>query len=1006
VTLLQYSAQHIFWAIAVRIMDNDQFPSWSSRPDTLAHLIAGLNASSTPLTSGNDAAWEQPGLEDRSNHKPRFISDPRDISMIRSPLPPLVNNTPVSRPLPQRRGRSTSQVRAAVSLGEQASSVSSFEPPLRSIFVSGPPTASVSANTALASLSPAAPSSGSGPLAALTHAGSSRRAHFRYADVTPPQSPVRGSSSRISLLNPEKEVDDPTKNVIPGSSEDASANTSAAFARLFASSNGPSPDPPFSRGLSHLRSSTGIGRPLRDPSTLTGHLLRHGLEEGRYSDVTVIAFGQKYHLHKLLLDRVPFFSSAFSGPWAESSSHEMTLLPEEIDSNISREAFELALKRIYGTHSPAQEDQETIGLFATACWLDMPRLVDSCVESILRQMRPSTLHRLIKLVTNNYYGKAGDRILSSAKAMLCREGWEMPYENWDDIPAEVVREVVGGDPFFVPGEWERWFLTLKLLNRRLRAKAVDAGLVSPSGRYLYPKPASLRFFAVRFDITSGRNSALSHHRDIAEKDEPWVALYASPEIAPLLVLLDEGIHYVHLRFEQLQQIRNQKDILGVPILPEKVIYDALWMSMELRQRILNAHETDVELGLSQIVHEEHDDADEALHPDQPGLSNKGNERVRRGRESTDDGHHDVEVGSWDGQDKPRKFWIPSHDVSCVMGGTREACLAANSTTTTDWTTHAARLSASLEPADVAWALDLTAHGLDHARPPARALSPTSPPRYSHYPPFRFSAEFPHPRTLTEKKRVYSQTVWYAGSMWNLYIQRVSTSKSQQLGIYLHRAKDKDPSDDPLAQFIPATVDDRIGQLEREMLLQKIGRRNRNWRPDALALGSEPDREDDSTTASVPEFDPSTATAVLGPGFVSPSTPRRPDGSARTHKISQNPGGGGGDVVRQPLTGPQLLGADEEDEELVRRANRKYSVSTMPPYMDARPTIKTYFKIYSPSRGGRLLSIYESAPDKFDVSKSWGWKSSQMVLDDGFGGYDVTKSASDSKLRYVVVLGNI
>ncbi|KAK5275321.1 hypothetical protein LTR40_013221, partial [Exophiala xenobiotica] len=93
-----------------------------------------------------------------------------------------------------------------------------------------------------------------------------------------------------------------------------------------------------------------------------------------------------------------------------------------------------------------------------------------------------------------------------------------------------------------------------------------------------------------------------------------------------------------------------------------------------------------------------------------------------------------------------------------------------------------------------------------------------------------------------------------------------------------------------------------------------------------------------------------------------------------------------------VSGAQMLDEDEEDEELVRR-NRKYNVSTMPPYMDSRATIRTYFKIYSPSKAGRLLSIYESAPDRFDVSKSWGWKSSQMQLDDGIG-IDAAKTSKD------------
>lgn len=901
--------------------------------------------------------------------------------------PPIHHNTTTSLPSRPSQRRAVSANHAPLlGYGDIATSPVSFDPPLRSIFVSGPPTASVSANTAQASLSTAVASSSSNPVAALTSAGGNRRMNIRLGDVTPSASPS-GMIPRYPLLHLEKDVDDPTASTNDPSYNNTATNTSAHLSRLFVTSDVTSPGSvPHSRPYP-FRAGSGVSRGS-DTATLSGHLLHHGFEEGRHSDVTIRAFGRSYKLHKLLLDRVPYFSSAFGGSWAESMAQEMAILPEELDANITQSAFELALKRLYGTYFPEQEEDEAIGLFATACWLDMPELVDSCVDSILRQMQPATLHSLIKLVTHNFYGKAGDRILASAKAMLCRDGWEMPYEYWDEIPAEIVREIVGGDPFFVPGEWDRWYLVLKLLNRRLRAKAVENGLVSPGGLYLVPKPNSLRFFAVRFDTTY-RHSG--HNRYVSEKDEAWIALYTSPEIAPLLVLLDEGIHYVHLRFEQLQQIRIQRDILGVPVLPEKVISDALWMSMELRQKVLNARDGDVELGLSDMA-EEIEEAEHRLK--QEATTNKKGKVRESAFESSNDSSAEMESGSWDGNGKPRKFWIPTHDVSCIMGGTREASLAANSTSIAEWTTHAARLSASLEPTDVAWALDFNmGNAVDSGRPPSRGYSPTLSPRYSYYPPFRFSAEFPHPRTLKEKKRVYSHTVWYAGSMWNLYIQRVNTSKVPQLGIYLHRAKDKDPCDDPLAQFVPASVDDRIGQLEREMLLRRTERRNRGFRPDGTGQSINADHDDDAGH----EFGQLGDTE--GEGL---SSDRRAGGPGRSRKTSQNPISNRGE---QWTPSSLMLDSDDEDEELLR-VNRTFNISAIPPYMDGRPTIKTYFKIYSPSKAGRLLSIYESAPDKFDVSKSWGWKSSQMVLDDGLGACDTTKTTKDGKLRYMVVIGNI
>jgi hypothetical protein len=38
-----------------------------------------------------------------------------------------------------------------------------------------------------------------------------------------------------------------------------------------------------------------------------------------------------------------------------------------------------------------------------------------------------------------------------------------------------------------------------------------------------------------------------------------------------------------------------------------------------------------------------------------------------------------------------------------------------------------------------------------------------------------------------------------------------------------------------------------------------------------------------------------------------------------------------------------------------------------------------------------LSVYESAPDKFDFSQSWGWKSSTLMLEEEFSSPTSTSS---------------
>ena len=716
----------------------------------------------------------------------------------------------------------------------------------------------------------------------------------------------------------------------------------------------------------------------------------------------MVAFGTKYALHRLLLDRAPFFSSALSEPWFESSAKEITLHPEDIDSNITQVAFELALKRLYGCNFAAEEDKEAIGLFATGCWLEMADLIEYSVTSLLRQMSPPRLAPLIRLVTSNYYGQAGDRILASAKAMLCRDGWEMPLRYWDGISGDIVREILGGDGFFVPGEWERWILAKRVLDRRLKIRATEAGLFDSNRRLKRQPPDSMNFLAIRFDSVYRTNSVFGG-RHTPEAQDPWLALYTCPDVAALLVLLDEGIHYVHLSFEQLQKIREQRDVLGVPVMPEKVISNALWMSMELRQKIMNARELDMELGLRKVSEDAPPERSANGEGDGQisGSSNVAPSTKAGKQVQVDLGEaeeDEMESGSWDGNGKPRKFWIPHTDSTSVMGGNPDAIAAAANGVRPVMTRHLSRFSASIDPQDIPWAADFTAPATERPQTPGRAVpaEPTVPISFTHYPPFRFAAEFPSSRLLKEKKRVYSRTVWYAGSLWNVYVQKVETTKNTQLGVYLHRAKEKEASEEHMAAG-HNSVDERIGHLEREMLMRRNERRSRRQHQVEARVEAE---EDTSGSSGDPD-----ATLVSGPS-PGPSRETTLSGLLRGNgimKASQTPGTLTLSSLPDRAYGAGTPDSSDENEELMK-ASQKFKVSTLPPYVDGRPTIKTYFKIYTPSKGGRMLSVYESAPDSFNFSQSWGWKSSSMILDDGIVGHEDGMRSKDGRLRFMVVIG--
>ncbi|MCJ1428968.1 hypothetical protein MMC29_006881, partial [Sticta canariensis] len=934
-----------------------------------------INHSSQLLSHAQPPIWTFPSASSSRNSPSPALADPLTSPTVfsqRTTLRQSSGSTPEQDPC------------APIPLAHQPSL---FNTPNRSIFASGPPTSSLSANTAQASMSAPSPANSTRPFSALaTPSSSSTRRNVHC------QSDSTASTRRNRIPRAEKDVDDPSVTVERTRSIERRANgTPTALTRLFAEASIPT----VSRQASYMRTPSGspyTRASSSETAPLPNHLYNRGLLNGRHSDIVVHAFGTRYALHRLLLDRAPFFSSALSEPWFESSSKEINLHPDDIDSNITQAAFELALKRLYGCNIASEEDKEAIGLFATGCWLEMADLIESSVTSILRQMSPVRLASLIRLVTSNYYGKAGDRILASAKAMLCREGWEMPLRYWDGISGEIAREIIGGDGFFVPGEWERWILAKKVLDRRLKTRAVEAGLFEKNGKHKQAPPDTMNFLAIRFDTVYRKNSAFSG-RPVPEAYDSWLALYTSPDIAALLVLLDEGIHYVHLSFEQLQKIRDQRDVLGLPVMPEKVISNALWMSMELRQKVVNAKDLDMELGLS-YGSEENPDVDTSDGAIEAKNSNAGTDASSQskgkqaGSNTQEDGEDDMESGSWDGNGKPRKFWIPYTDSTSVMGGNPDTIAAAANGTRPYMTRHLSRLSASIDPQDVQWASDFTASVNDRPQTPGRSMpsEPATPISYTHYPPFRFAAEFPSHRNLKEKKRVYSRTVWYAGSLWNVYIQKVETTKNTQLGVYLHRAKEKEERS--------GSVDERIGRVE--MLMRRNERTRHHQQIETRADA------DDDTSGSGGDLD---ATLVTDP-VSAPSSQAtalsnllRGDGIM---KASQTPGTLTLSNLPDRTYNGSNIGSEDENEELTD-TNKKFKSPTLPPYVDGRPTIKTYFKIYSPSKGGRMLSVYESAPDNFNFSQSWGWKSSTMILDDGLLGYEEGARSKDGRLRFMVVI---
>ncbi|KAG1749616.1 uncharacterized protein EDB91DRAFT_1344244 [Suillus paluster] len=229
-----------------------------------------------------------------------------------------------------------------------------------------------------------------------------------------------------------------------------------------------------------------------------------------------------------------------------------------------------------------------------------------------------------------------------------------------------------------------------------------------------------------------------------------------------------------------------------------------------------------------------------------------------------------------------------------------------------------------------------------------ASDATGKARWSPYPPFRFAVEFWDIDALKEKSRLHSQTIWYAGSLFNVYVQ-VVRKKGIQLGVYLHRQSHIDPIP---AHSAPLTFN-RVEHTHNRIpsLPLTASQSSPSIRP--------------LSRSTTPNSNPSTSSGLVTsyPSF--PST--------------------------IPATSPP--------------------VAPVQPYRDPRPAVAAYFTISCASSTGSSITRFTSVPDVFSVSQSWGWKSSSLrtedILEIGPDGQPVKPTTPAQKLnslRATIVLG--
>ncbi|KAI0638951.1 hypothetical protein C8Q77DRAFT_1045670 [Trametes polyzona] len=573
-----------------------------------------------------------------------------------------------------------------------------------------------------------------------------------------------------------------------------------------------------------------------------------------------------------------------------------------------------------------------------------------------------------------YYGAMSDKVGEAASCWLTRWGIDMlryeqqalssvvgkmPEVRWSsstqqtqwaaDRPGSAPPEMRGSrhavgragriEPA-VPVIWRRGGLTARWVRGILSSDA------------LFVRGEKERYEMAR-DVVEIRRAA----RVAGETGEP-----EEVEEAEFEPLFREGIYYANMHLDDLMAIsQDRSPSTGKPIVPLSVLQAAHWNYSALYHRITAR----------------------ALGSSSPSLSPSG------GVKELGLGMSDADIlkESLQSEEQNAAFYPIPGDSSLRLGD-----------------------STGLEGASMEQLFDLGtkkgAHsteanffGLEQAHRPAAAFvtgsaSGSAATQWTSHPPFRFAVEFWDVDALKEKSRLHSHTVWYAGSLYNVYVQ-VVRKKGIQLGIYLHRQSTVDPipaSSTPVVQMLPPPPRDRsvVGRGSSASVSSP--------RPPSLA-GSSIFRSHSpapmsplartSTTASAPTSPAAASSSALSSSL--PNSPGFARSSANLHGSSNSVGSLAGMPVMLPAMVP--TGAPPQ------------------PYRDPRSAVSAYFTIACASATGASLTRFTSAPDVFSVSQSWGWKSSSLRAEEylevdaeGQSAAVVMPARREVSLRATVVLG--
>lgn len=289
-------------------------------------------------------------------------------------------------------------------------------------------------------------------------------------------------------------------------------------------------------------------------------------EEGKFSDVTVVAGGREFHLHRLMLSRSPYFAALLGSRWAqgaqpdgeaEGAAGAGVAWPPRVeltldDTNMDADAFACALLYLYGQRPVLDVPQRAVRLLAAASFLGLDDLCAACAEAIVADIGEDTVVGYAHFAEAHQYGESGEIVKLACWGYLCRGAAHELRHLLPSLPLPMLQRLLRSDELWVHSEHERYLLVVEVLSARREQLALTLE-------------------------EAGSDCDAAGLADAEDKE-----LEAARELLGSSAQSHGALSFSHMTHEELLCVRDELEEEG---LPTAAVSDGLWEQTALRSRI-------------------------------------------------------------------------------------------------------------------------------------------------------------------------------------------------------------------------------------------------------------------------------------------------------------------------------------------------------------------------------------------------------------------------------------